>query len=252
MRALPATPGLAGREDFSDQVPPLHPDLILDYGTVSPRYVTGDQDLQAKTGVPTVLLDGALTRVPQVLRALGGALGRSERAEHLARAAEVILAAAAQDKLRPRVVFARGDDGLDVAAPGTPAVEVFTVLGWPVLAPAGDGPSRPASIEAIRALDPDVVIFQEPAMREVVAGSADWSSLRAVQQHHAYVAPALPFGWVGAPPSINRLLGVAVLSGRPGTAEALAIGFITNFYGRAPNVDQRAAIRGFIEPIGAR
>lgn len=251
--ALPATPMLTGHEDFTDQVAPLHPDMILDYGDIGERYVKLDTGLQAKTGVPTILLDGSLTQVPQALRTLGGMLGRQERAEQLARAAEAILATAtASDRFHPRVVFARGDDGLDVAAPGGTAAEVFTVMGWQVLAPDGDGPSRHASIDAIRALDPDVLMFQDEAMRAVVAGSPEWSAVRAVQQHHAYVVPGLPFGWAGQPPSINRMLGVAVLSSRPGAFEAAATGFMTTFYNHALDVDQRLTLRRAIQPVAGQ
>ena len=53
-------------------------------------------------------------------------------------------------------------------------------------------------------------------MRKAVAGSPQWRTLRAVREHHAYVAPDVPFGWLDEPPSINRLLGLAVLSAHGG------------------------------------
>ena len=68
----------------------------------------------------------------------------------------------------PRVLYARGADGLTVAAPGTDVTAVFTRLGWQVLAPDGEGTFRTSSIEAIQALDPDVLIFSDPAMRDTL------------------------------------------------------------------------------------
>ena len=53
-----------------------------------------------------------------------------------------------------------------------------------------------------------MIIFQNAGMRQVVANSAEWRALRAVQQHRAYVTPDMPYGWLDEPPSINRLLGV--------------------------------------------
>jgi iron complex transport system substrate-binding protein len=120
------------------------------------------------------------------------------------------------------VLYARGADGLTVGAPGTDVTEIFGRLGWPAVAPDGAGTFRPSSIEAIRALDPDIVIFGDPVMRDVVAHSDAWRSVRAVRDGHVLVAPSLPFGWVEEPPSINRLLGLAWLSGRdPVTLGAL-------------------------------
>ena len=43
------------------------------------------------------------------------------------------------------------------------------VLGWQVVAPPGEGPSRQASFDDIRALDPDVIVFTDPAMRATLA-----------------------------------------------------------------------------------
>jgi iron complex transport system substrate-binding protein len=153
----------------------LHPDLILDYGTVSPHCVQLDEAEQAKAGIPTVLFDGALPKTPQVLRALGIALHREDRAELLAREAEAILAAIPpQQGAAPCVVYGRGPDGLDLASVRTGAGQVFALLGWQVLAPEGDAIARHANIDAIRALDPDVIIFQNAGMRQTVANFPEW------------------------------------------------------------------------------
>jgi iron complex transport system substrate-binding protein len=74
--SLPTVPMLTGRQDVTDQVVALRPDVILDYGAVSPRYAQIIETVQAKTGIPAVLLDGALPKTPQVLRTLGTALHR--------------------------------------------------------------------------------------------------------------------------------------------------------------------------------
>jgi iron complex transport system substrate-binding protein len=190
---------LTGRQDVTDQVIALHPDLIVDYGATSSRYAQLIETVQAKTGIPAVLLDGALPQTPQVLRALGGALHREDRAGLLARQAEAILAAVPTLRARaPRVYYGRGVDGL-VGSPGAGAGEVFGLLGWEVLNPQSSGTPSRTSIEAIQALDPDVVIFQNAGMRKVVADSAQWRTLRAVREHRAYVTPDVPFGWLDEP-----------------------------------------------------
>ena len=212
--ALPQIPRLTGRDDVIAKIQALHPDLILDYGTVSPRYTGLAQTTQQRTGVPTILLDGSLAEIPRVVRLLGGILHREGRAETLASFAEALLALPVAQSAHPRVLYARGADGLLVAAPGTDVTEVFTRLGWQVVAPEGEGTFRPSSIEAIGALDPDIVIFSDPAMREAVMHADAWRSVRAVRDGHVSVAPSLPFGWLEEPPSINRLLGLAWLGGR--------------------------------------
>jgi iron complex transport system substrate-binding protein len=210
---LPQIPRVTGRSDVFGAINALKPDLILDYGTVSPRYADIAQATQQRTGIPTLLLDGALPKIPDVLRTLGIILHREDRAETLARFAEALLGLPTPGA-HLRALYARGMDGLLVAAPDTDVTEVFTRLGWQVLAPEGQGTFRPASIEAIRNLDPDILIFSDPAMRQTLQDSAAWKTVRAVREGHALVAPSLPFGWVEEPPSINRLIGLAWLSGR--------------------------------------
>src|SRR4029077_20807100 len=109
----------------------------------------------------------------------------------------------------PRVICARGPDGLTLAAPGTDLAEAFTRAGWQLVAPSGEGPSRQATLEEIRSLDPDAIVFTDPAMRTTLAQSEAWRALRAARDGHAFVAPNMPFGWLDEPPSINRVLGLA-------------------------------------------
>jgi iron complex transport system substrate-binding protein len=209
---LPQIPRVTGREDVSEQIKALKPDLILDYGAVTPRYAEVARMTQQRTGIPTILLDGALPKIPDTFRHLGAILHREERAEVLARFAEALLALPASS-IHPRVLYARGPDGLIATAPNTDVTEVFTQLGWKVVAPEGSGTFRPTSVDAIRTLDPDMLVFADPAMQQAIQTDA-WKSVRAVRDGHVLISPSLPFGWVEEPPSINRLLGLAWLEGR--------------------------------------
>jgi len=227
---LPQIPRLTGHEDVVSDVMALKPDLIVDYGSTSPRYAELAQATQQRTGIPTVLLDGALARTPDAFRVLGSILHRQGRTETLARFSEALLALGAHGTVHPRVLCARGADGLNVIAPGTDLAEVFTQLGWQVVAPAGHGVFRQARFADIGVLDPDVLVFSDPAMRATLTRSEAWRSLRAVRDRHAFVAPSLPFDWVVEPPSVNRLLGFAWLSGHdPATLGAV---FNAVVYGR--------------------
>jgi iron complex transport system substrate-binding protein len=233
---LAQVPRLTGRDDVVDKIVALKPDLILDYGTIGPRYIDLAREAQQRTGIPTLLLDGSLAEIPHTFRVLGSILHREDRAETLARFAEALLASPKKRNAPQRVVCARGADGLTVVAPGTDLAETFTRAGWQLVAPAGQGPSRQASLDDIRTLDPDVIVFSDPAMRATLAQSEAWQSLRAVRERHAFVAPNMPFGWLDEPPSINRLLGFAWLEGSdPRTLAAL---FNAVVYGRVLTASQ--------------
>ena len=248
---VPTVPMLTGHSDETASVAPLHPDLIVDYGTVDGRYVALDEGLQARTGVPTLLFPGGLAAVPQTLRTLGGLLGRQARAEALASAVERVLAGA-RANAGLRVVYARGADGMDLAAPGSAAADPFDVLGWTVLAPPGEGPVRHVTgPDAIERLHPDILIFEDPAMRAVVAHSAAWRAVDAVGARHAFVAPDLPFGWLGKPPSINRLLGVAAFAGGVSPVAGSACFLLALINGRPPSLADITMLTAALRPIGA-
>ncbi len=217
----------------------LHPDLIVDYGTVSPRYIDLARDIQAQTGVPTLLFDGSLDQIPQVARTLGAILHRPERAETLARTAEAVLAMPVGNAAHRTVYYARGADGLLAVAPGTDITALFTLMGWTVVAPDGNGTFRTAVVQQIAQWDPDVIILSDPAARGVLSSPA-WAKLRAVREGHAVVAPSIPFGWIEEPPSINRLLGLAWLKG--GDPASLAALFNASVYGRSLTTKQVQAI----------
>jgi iron complex transport system substrate-binding protein len=237
---LPQIPRLTGHQDVTAKLQALKPDLIIDYGTVSPQYADLVRTTQEKTGIPTILLDGSLSAIPHTMRMVGRLLHRDDRADTIAAFAEALLALRGASMMHPRVLYARGADGLTVAAPGTDVTEVFTHLGWQVLAPDGQGTFRASSIDAIRDLDPDILIFADPAMHDTVTRNAAWRSVRAVREGHVFVAPNLPFGWIEEPPSINRLLGLAWLEGRdPLTLAAL---FNAVVYGRALTPMQLGAL----------
>jgi iron complex transport system substrate-binding protein len=243
---LPQIPRVTGRADVSEEIKALKPDLILDYGTISSRYADLAQVTQQRTGIPTILLDGSLAKIPDVIRTLGSVLHRENRAETLGRFAEALLAFPAPIT-HPKVLYARGADSLMVAAPGTDVTKVFTRLGWQVLAPDGQGSFRSAGIDAIRTLDPDMLIFSDPAMHETIEKSAAWKTVRAVREGRVLVAPSLPFGWVEEPPSINRLIGLAWLSGRdPVTLAALSNAVV---YGHTLTPVERDAVLAGVHPV---
>lgn len=244
--ALPSVPRLTGRQDVSEQVRALHPDLIVDYGDVTPDYTALAEKTQEKLGVPMLLLDGALAKTPDALRMLGVALHRERRAETLALLAQAMLALPVAG--RPRTaVYLRGSGELRAVAPGGTTGEVFAQLGWVLLTPQGEGTFRPVTLAEIATLDPDVLLFADPKMRAVVEASDAWRSLRAVRTGHAYIAPSLPFGWIEEPPSLNRLLGFAWLGGHE--PQALAAMFGAVVYGHAPSTADLNALGDSARPL---
>lgn len=192
------------------------PDLIVDVGTVGPRYVDRAKQVQAETGVPTLLLDGSLDRTAAVYRLLGAAIGEAPRGEALAAAAERILAetrdaiAARPAALqRLRGYYGRSPDGLSTAVSSFVNVEDLKALGLANVA-GDDGPPGFRKIDRAQLIDwnPEVVIAGDPAFARALRTDPALVKLAAVTQGRVLVPPRLPFGWTDEPPSVNRLLGL--------------------------------------------
>ena len=256
--ALPETGRLTGSAADTASVEAVvaaRADMILDYGSVTPSYAALADRLQAQTGIPSLLLDGTLAKIPDTFRLLGEILGREAAAAPLAAAAAHRLndareaAAELAARGRPRVYYARGPQGLETGVAGSINTEIIEFCGAENVAAtqAGRGGLAQVSAEQVVLWDPDWIITPEAGLAAAMPGHPLWGTLRAVRAGHVAVAPVLPYGWVDSPPSVNRLLGLAwlpVLFGiRPRDRLADQIGALSEMlYHRRPDEAQLAAM----------
>jgi iron complex transport system substrate-binding protein len=212
---LPALPSLVrdGKVE-AEQIKAARPDVILDYGSTSARYADRATMVQEATGIPVLLLDGKLERTPEIYRLLGAILGIGERATDLAGAAERMLAitrqrAQARREAGPiRVYYARSADGLTTVTAASSLGDVLRLIGLVNVADgAQTGELSHVTRDQVYAWNPDIVVTNNPAFWKA-RKEPDWADLPAIARDRVYLAPALPFGWIDEPPSVNRLLGL--------------------------------------------
>ncbi|MGE3843395.1 MAG: ABC transporter substrate-binding protein [Vicinamibacterales bacterium] len=197
----------------------LKPDLYIDYGTVHEDYVASVSSLQQRTGIPAIILDGALGNIPSTFRRLGAAIGVRDRGERLAARAEGLLAkyrgALARGRRPVRVYLACSQDGTIPCAADDTASEQLSWLGAVnVAGTSASRPGGPMTVDAIRALEPDVILVGGPAAASRLLADPQWRSVGAVAASKVYSLPALPYNWGGRPPSVNRLPGLTWLAYR--------------------------------------
>ena len=149
-RDLPEFGRLTGRGDTAnvEVVLKAKPDLIFDFGSVSPTFVSLAERVQEQTGIPYLLFNGRLDHTAASLRELGRALGVSERAEAIARYVEET------DRLiderlkdvpagaRKRVYLARQPNGLETGLTGSINTEIIERAGGINVAERATGPRR--------------------------------------------------------------------------------------------------------------
>jgi iron complex transport system substrate-binding protein len=251
---LPALGRLTGRGNTAsvETVLAARPDLILDYGTINPTYVSLADRVQKQTGVPYLLFDGSFDQIPAIYKSAGAALGVGERAGELSRYTERLLADVDKRLMqvlpekRPLVYFARGRRGLQTGLRGSINVESIERIAARNVAAErmGQGNLVSVSPEQLLAWDPEIVITTESTFAAITATDDVWKSVKAVRNGRVYVAPALPFPWIDSPPSVNRLIGLKWLGGIfypevfPEDLRAETRNFYTLFYHRAPDERQ--------------
>ncbi|MGC9419642.1 MAG: ABC transporter substrate-binding protein [Rhodovulum sp.] len=213
------------------------PDLIVDFGTVSPTYIDLANSITEQTGIPYILIDGSFENTPTAIRAMAEVLGVPERGEALAAYAEAALArvdavlAEVPANTRPRVYLARGPEGLEAPARGSINAEIVERVGGSNVVEAETRGLVTPSLEQIIAWAPDTIITIDPAFAAGVAGIADWQAVPAMAGGRVFLAPSAPFGWIDSPPSVNRLIGLSWM--------------MHSFYPDQVEGDLRAEVRDF-------
>lgn len=251
-RDLPEHGRLTGRGNTAnlEQVAALGPDLIIDSGQIDRTYASLADRVQQQTSVPYVLLDGAFDESAATIRALGRLVDAEERAEVLARYADDVLdaVAAIPRNERLRVYYGRGPEGLETGRAGSITTELLETVAQNVAEAAGEGGLTNISPEQILAWEPDVIIAQDARFRDALLNDGRWAGLKAVRQRRVFLQPTLPFGWIDAPPGINRLIGArwlrAVLYGEAVDLRTEVKDFYQLFYRVRLNEDQLDALLG--------
>jgi iron complex transport system substrate-binding protein len=259
-RDLPETGRLTGRGDTVslERLIAAKPDLVLDFGSVTPTYVSLADRVQSQTGIPYVLIDGRFESTAASLKLAGDVLGRAERAAALAAYAKAsfakvddVLSRIPANK-RPRAYLARGPEGLETGSRGSINTEIIERVGATNVAEgvAGSGNMANVSLEQIIAWQPDVIVTLDRAFFTAVKSKPGWAQVRAVAANRVYLAPSLPWGWIDAPPSLNRLIGLRWLLSLFYPAEAPidlrteTRQFYRLFYGVDPTDDQLVQLLG--------
>ena len=189
----------------------LKPGLVVDYGSLSPRYVAADEKIADELKVPAVLFSGDLADVPTVVRTLAKPLGEPARGEAVASAAQTVLDAltplgALPESERVAVYVARGDDGLTAVRGGTSFDEPIRLAGGRNVVSGGGGTFRRMDVDAVVALKPAVVVVSEAAaLKSALHAALSKGTIFVLDSGE-------PYKVLTGAPSLNRLVGAAALA----------------------------------------
>jgi iron complex transport system substrate-binding protein len=237
-RDLPVVGRLTGNEaDIgAAEVKALQPDLIIDVGDLTPQYRSLADKIQGETGIPYVVLDGGIDQLPLLYTQLSELLDARLKGDLLALHSASMLSAVASQKsstLRPpRIYYAQSRDApqpMNMAGIDPAILSALGAIGFKgEHSASGHGNVTPGQIADF---NPDLVVASTPEIARLIAADPKWLVVPAVAAGRVHAAPSLPFGWLGAPPSVNRLIGLEWLS--------------TLLYPQQPKRDLAADVRAF-------
>ncbi|MDR1919676.1 MAG: ABC transporter substrate-binding protein [Tannerellaceae bacterium] len=220
-------------ETNEEEILKLRPDLIL------LSFLDGDERetanrLQDKLNIPVLLVRFELSKYREAYAFLGQALNRMTSANQIiAFLDRYIIPLNEQTKqiaLRPSVYYAEGNRGLNTEAAASLHSQVIDYLHARNVAQVQTGSIHgmaAVSIEQVLQWQPEAILVwsgfpagmglpesakKELSTREYILTDPVWQRLAAVRNKKVYQVPALPFGWIDRPPSVNSLFGVLWLA----------------------------------------
>jgi len=197
------------------------PQVIIDIGTVSPNSADDLQDVNDRTGIPTIIIHMEdFASMISGYTILGDILDAQEQAGRLISYIEekiipvVEIAAEIPESERVSVFFGQ-HDGLAAVIDGTIHSDVIYFAGGINVADIEQtirGGLAEISMEQLMLWDPDVILFAPGEIYGTVPSQPEWSHLRAIREGRYFEVPLGPYNWMGRPPSVNRLIGVRWLA----------------------------------------
>ncbi len=209
-----------GRAANAESIAALEPELIIDYGDVTPQFREIAARTEAKLGVPYRLIDGKLEGSPAAFEQ-AAALTGAPRGLELARASRPLLRQWRGLSAGPSFYYARGADGLETGFAGSLATGVLEGANWTNLATGSESLKR-VSRETVAAWDPEVIVTLDRGFAASAAADSLWRQRRGGGRRRLLLLPDMPFGWIDRPPSVNRLVGCAWLVGGDARAASAA------------------------------
>lgn len=207
-----------------EEVVKMKPDLVV--METSANVLDRVQRLEARLGIPVVLIDQDLPRTKAALAFLGDVLerpGQAQRlvdfvAEHIDPIADRARAIPPQRRLR--VYYAEGPDGLSTNPVGSSHTQVLDYVGGINAADVGNIPGEgmnKVTLEQLYLWQPDLILVWTPnAERQTtyraIVDDPLWRRVGAVANGRVVQIPWLPYSWFDRPPGSNRVIGTLWLA----------------------------------------
>lgn len=194
------------------------PDVVIDIGEAKKTVVEDMDALQKQINIPTIFIEAKLENMEETYKMLGELLGNTDRTKELSSYCQKVINQANKinkdltDKEKASIYYASGDAGLDTNAKGSIHAEIFEVVGAENVVAgveaASKGGGTTISMEQLIQWQPEYILAETESVYHQILAEETWKELTAVKEKNVYLIPSAPYNFIGAPPSVNRILGI--------------------------------------------
>ena len=202
------------------------PDIAIMFTYLEDLTISMADDFQKSTGIPVVMAEMTVKKIPEVYRFVGKVIDREERCNKLAEYCEKILEKAEiivkeiEDSKKVRVYYAQGPKGLNSSAAGTSHGEIIDMAGgFNVVERNSAADGRIAvNMEQVLIWNPDVILLadrihsaaptEKDANKLLQSLHDGWKNIKACKEGRVYFVPCIPYNVLDMPPSVNRIIGI--------------------------------------------
>ena len=202
------------------------PDIAIMFTYLEDLTISMADDFQKSTGIPVVMAEMTVKKIPEVYRFVGKVVDREERCNKLAEYCEKILEKSEkivkeiEDLKKVRVYYAQGPKGLNSSAAGTSHGEIIDMAGgFNVVERNSAADGRIAvNMEQVLIWNPDVILLadrihsaaptEKDANKLLQSLHDGWKNIKACKEGRVYFVPCIPYNILDMPPSVNRIIGI--------------------------------------------
>lgn len=223
-RKLPVVGSMQGGNTTASKeaIVALAPNVIVYMTTIESSTVSTADSIQESMGIPVVVVKFDIKNMGESYRFLGEILGCAEKAEslgaycdNLVREVSLVASGISKEK-RVSFYYTSGGKGFQTSPSGSTHTEIIEIAGGVnvVDLKAESNGRLTVNMEQVMTWAPDVIIAAASdstsgsVYKQIMSGGDTWGKLSAVKNKNVLTAPTLPFSWLDAPVSVNRIIGL--------------------------------------------
>lgn len=193
------------------------PQVVIDIGEKKETVKEDMDKLQNQLEIPVVFIEANLQTMNETYEKLTELLGNKENNKQLADYCKKVItnATAAKEKIGKNevsVYYAGGTAGLNTNAEGSFHAQVLDQVGAKNCVTGVEvnskGEGTTISMEQLMQWQPGVIITPTEEVYHLIKSDDTWKHLDAVKNGKVYLIPTIPYNFLGAPPSINQMIGI--------------------------------------------